>query len=76
MFSNKFAIADSQLIMVLYVNFIYKAESLWLRVSRFDGDVVVGRVWNHPVHRGLLFGQLIGIPIGDVIDNMCSDEDL
>ena len=39
-------------------------------MSRLDGDVVVGGVWNHPVNHGLWFGQLIGVPIVDVIDNM------
>ena len=50
-------------------NSIFKRERLWLRVSRLDGNVVVGKVWNHPVKRGLLFGHLIGIPIVDVIDS-------
>ena len=58
------------------MEFEYKGGSLWLSVSRLDGDVVVGRVWNHPVNHGLWLGQLIGIPIADVIDNMCNDEDL
>ena len=49
-----------------------KVKSLWLRMSRLDGDVVVGGVWNHPVNHGLWFGQLIGVPIVDVIDNMCN----
>ena len=55
---------------VIYVKFRYNGERLWLRVSRLDGDVVIGRVWNRPVNRGLWFGQLIGIPIDDIIDNM------
>ena len=54
--------------MILYVKFRFKEESLWMRVSRLDGDVVVGRVWDHPVNHGLWFGQFIGIPIADVID--------
>ena len=62
--------------MELYIKFRFKGESLWLRVSRLGGDVVVGRVWNHPVNHGLWSGQLIGIPIADVIDNMCINEDL
>ena len=54
--------------MELYVKFRFKGEILWLRVLRFDGDVVVGRVWIHPMNHGLLFGQLIGVPIIDIID--------
>ena len=45
------------IIMELYVKFRFKGEILWLRVSTMDGDVVVGRVWNHPVNRGLWFGH-------------------
>ena len=62
--------------MILYVQFGHKGKSLWLIVSRLDGDVVVGRVWKHPLNRGLRFGQLIGTPIADVIDSMCVNEDL
>ena len=62
--------------MELYIKFRCKGESLWIRVSRLDGDVVVGRVWDHPENHGLWFGQLIGIPIADVIDNMCIIKDI
>ena len=55
------------LMMILYVKFRFKGERLWLRVLRFDGDVVVGRVWNLPMNHGLLCGQLIGVPIIDII---------
>ena len=48
-------------LMVLYVKCIYTTERLWLRLSRLDGNVVVGRVRTHP-------GPLIGIPLADVID--------
>ena len=27
-----------------------------------NDDHVIGRVWNHPINKGLLFGQLIGVP--------------
>ena len=40
---------------------------LWLKVLRINDDVVIGRVANHPVNPGLLFGQLIGIPINNFI---------
>ena len=56
--------------MALYAKFRYTKERLRLRVSKLEGNVVVGRVWNHPVNRGLLFDQVVGIPIVDVIDNM------
>ena len=62
--------------MILYVKFRFKGESLRMSVSRLDGDVVVGRVWNQPVNHGLWFGQLIGIPIADVIDLIRIDKDL
>ena len=75
-FSSKFAIADEHIIVILYAKFRFKGESLWMRVSRLDGDVVVGRVRIQPVSHGLWFGQLIGIPIADVIDNICIDKDL
>ena len=29
---------------------------------------VLGRVWNNPVNRGLMFGQKIQIPCGDIYD--------
>ena len=50
-------------IMDLYIKFRFKGAVLWQRVLRFDGNVVVGKVWNHPMNHGLLFGHLIGIPI-------------
>ena len=33
-----------------------------------DREAVVGRVWNHPFNRGLMIGQKIQIPIGDIYD--------
>ena len=56
---------------VRYVKFRYRGERLWLRVSSSNGRTVVGRVWNHPVNPGLRFGQMIQIPLGDILDEYC-----
>jgi hypothetical protein len=37
-------------------------------VSSINDRTVVGRVWNRPIHPGLLFGQMIQIPLGDILD--------
>ena len=56
---------------VRYVKFCYRGERLWLRVSSINDRTVVGRVGNHPVTPGLLFGQIIQIPLGDILDEYC-----
>ena len=56
---------------VRYVKFCYRGERLWLRVSSINDRTVVGRVWNHPVNPGLLLGQMIQVPLGDVLDECC-----
>ena len=53
---------------VRYVKFNYRGERLWLRVSSTNKKTVVGRVWNRPTNPGLLFGQMIQIPLGDILD--------
>ena len=53
---------------VRYVKFRYRGEWLWLRVSSTNEITVVGRVWNRPTNPGLLFGQMIQVPLGDVLD--------
>ena len=53
---------------VSYVKFRYRGERLWLRVSSINDRTVVGRVWNHPVNPGLLFGQMIQIALGNILD--------
>ncbi|MFM7981713.1 MAG: hypothetical protein ACKPKO_20585 [Candidatus Fonsibacter sp.] len=53
---------------VRYVKFRYRGERLWLRVSSINNRTVVGRVWNHPINPGLLFGQMIQVPLGDILD--------
>ena len=50
------------------IKFRLKGETLWLRVQRISEDTVIGRVANHPANPGLLFNQLIGIPVKDVLD--------
>ena len=44
------------------MKFRYKGERLWLNISQIHDDNVSGRVWNHHMNEGLLFGQLIDIP--------------
>ncbi|MFM7990575.1 MAG: hypothetical protein ACKPKO_65770, partial [Candidatus Fonsibacter sp.] len=56
---------------IRYVWFCYRGERLLLRVSSFNDRTVVGRVWKHPVNPGLLLGQLIQVPLGDVLDECC-----
>ncbi len=58
---------------VRYVKFRYRGERLWLRVLSINHRTVVGRVWNHPVNPGLLFGQMIQVPLGDILDECCVD---
>ena len=41
----------------------YNGERLWLSVLSNGNDNFVGRVWNHPINPGLLFGQMIQIHI-------------
>ena len=43
----------------------FKGEHLWLGVLSVNDEreTVVGRVSNHPINRGLMFGQKIQIPI-------------
>ena len=53
---------------VRYVKFRYRGERLWLRVSSINNRTVVGRVWNHLVNPALLFGQMIQVPLGDILD--------
>ena len=47
---------------VRYKQFRHEKERLWLTRTRINGDTVIGRVSNHPVKPGLIFGQLIGVP--------------
>ena len=54
---------------VKYIKFLYQGERLWLRVSSVNDETVVGRVWNHPVNPGLRVGQMIQIPICDILDD-------
>ena len=53
---------------VRFDKFRYRGERLWLRVSSTNARTVVGRVWNHPVNPGLLLGQMIQTPLGDILD--------
>ena len=54
---------------VNYVRLSYRGERLWLRVSSTnEKKTVVGRVWNRPTNPGLLFGQMIQILLGDILD--------
>ena len=46
---------------------IYGSERLWLHVLGVSGNTVVGHV-DQPINPGLLFGQLIQIPIHDIVD--------
>ena len=54
---------------VRYTQVFYIGERLWLRVSSVNDQIVVGRVWGHPVSPGLRFGQMIQIPICDILDD-------
>ena len=51
-----------------YIQFLYRGERLWLRVSSVNNETVVGRVWSVPFKPGLLYGQMIQIPIRDILD--------
>ena len=51
-----------------YKQFRYKREKLWQTITRTQHDMVIERVWNHPINPGLLLGQLIGVPVGDILD--------
>ena len=53
---------------IMFVKFRFKGETLWLRVWSVIDETVVGRVWNHPFNRGVIFGQKIEIPIHDILD--------
>ena len=53
---------------VRYIQFSYKRDWLWLRMTRISGDIVIGRVWNRPINLGLPLGQRMGIQFKDVID--------
>ena len=54
---------------VLYIQFLYRGDRLWLRVSSVNNQTVVGRVWSVRFKPGLLFGQMIQIPICDMLDD-------
>ena len=54
---------------VRYIKFLYRGERLWLSASSVNDETVVGRVWGHPVNPGLRFGQMIQIPICDILDD-------
>ena len=45
----------------MFVQFLYNGELLWLNVLSANDETFVGRVWNHPVNRGLMFGQKLQI---------------
>ena len=50
----------------MFVQFLNEGEVLWLNELSVKNENFVGRVWNHPVNRGLMFGQNKQIPIFDV----------
>ena len=50
----------------MFDQFLYEGEVLWLNELSVKNEIFVGRVWNHPVNRGLMFGQNKQIPIFDV----------
>ena len=52
-----------------YAKFRYRGERLWLRVSSTNEITVVGRVWNRPTNPRLLFGQMIQISLGGILDD-------
>ena len=54
---------------VRYMKFLYRGELPSLRVSSVSEETVVGRVWDHPVKPGLRFGQMIHIPMCDILDD-------
>ena len=45
-----------------------QVERLWLRITKIQDGMVVGRVLHNPINQGLLFGQRIGIPFKHVLD--------
>ena len=51
----------------------YRGERLGFRVLSVNDDNVVGHVWNHPVNRGLMFGQMLQIPICHIFDVLHKD---
>ena len=54
-------------IYIMLVKFPYKGGRLWLSVLSVNDETVVSRVWNHPVNRGLMCGQMIQTPICDIL---------
>ena len=53
------------LIKIMLITCSFKGEHLWLGVLSVNDEreTVAGRVSNHPINRGLMFGQKIQIPI-------------
>ena len=45
----------------MFVQFLYEGEVLWLNELSVKNENFVGRVLNHPVNRGLMFGQMTQI---------------
>ena len=58
----------------MYLKFSFKGEHLWLRVSSVNNETVVGRVWSVTFMPGLLYGQMIQIPINGILDIFCEDD--
>ena len=56
------------------IKFDFKGIDLWLRVSSVNNKTVVGHVWDVPLILGLLYGQLIQIPINDILDILYEDD--
>ena len=56
---------------IRYVRLCHRGERLLLRVSSINDRTVVGRVWNHPINPGLLFWQMIQVPLGNILDECC-----
>ena len=56
------------MVYLSYAKCRYKGKHLWLTVLRVNREMVVGRVWNHPINPGLLFCQLLQIPIHGILN--------
>ena len=56
------------MVFVRYIEFRFTGDRPWLRMSRINDDHVIACVWIHPINKGLLFGQLVGVPFKAVCD--------
>ena len=52
----------------MFIKLRFKGVHIWLRVSSVNNQTVVGRVRTVPFMPGLLFGQMIQIPINVIYD--------